>query len=142
MNQGADGSVTYINPATMHKSPAFTQAIAVTGPAKTIYVGAQFAVDGSGAIVGRGDIAAQTEQCLKNTDTCLEAAGARPEHVISLSVYVAQGQDMARAAEVGLRWWGQRPNPPTNTVMFVAGFWPADILIAIEAVAVVPGATA
>jgi enamine deaminase RidA (YjgF/YER057c/UK114 family) len=142
MNPAAGGKVTHINPEGMHKSPAFTQAIAVTGPAKTIYIGAQWAIDGSGNIVGQGDIVAQTEQILKKIETCLDAAGARTEHLISLSIYVAQGQDMARAAEVGMRWWGQRPNPPMNNVMFVAGFWPADFLISIEAIAVVPDATA
>jgi enamine deaminase RidA (YjgF/YER057c/UK114 family) len=142
MTTGAHGRVTYINPEGMHRNPAFTQAIAVTGPARTVYIGLQTAVDGSGAIVGKGDIAAQTNQILENIEACLEAAGARPEHLISWSIYVAQGQDMARAAEAGIRWWGQRPNPPTNNVMFVSGFWPADILIAIEAIAVVPDATA
>ena len=66
----------------MITNPAFTQVVAVTGLVKTVYVGAQTAVDASGAIVGKGDIAAQTEQTLKNVQTCLEAAGARLEHLV------------------------------------------------------------
>ena len=41
-------SIDYINPDGMAKSPAFTQAIAVTGPVKTLYIGLQHAVDEHG----------------------------------------------------------------------------------------------
>jgi enamine deaminase RidA (YjgF/YER057c/UK114 family) len=112
--------------------------VTVSGPVRTIYIGAQWAVDKDGNIVGKGDIGAQTEQILKNIDACLEAVGAQLEHVIHLSIYVAQGQDMRPAIEVGMRWWGGKPNPPMNNVMYVAGFYPTDFLISVEAIAVVP----
>jgi enamine deaminase RidA (YjgF/YER057c/UK114 family) len=112
--------------------------VTVSGPVRTVYIGAQWAVDGSGNLVGKGDLAAQTEQILRNIDVCLEAVAARPEDLIHLSVYVAQGQDMRPAIEAGMRWWGGRPNPPMNNVMYVAGFYPPDFLIGIEATAVVP----
>ncbi len=132
-------SVQHINPDGMIKNPAYTQAVAVIGAVNTIYVGAQTAVDGTGALIGKGDIAAQTEQVLKNVQLCLEAAGAGPEHVIKWNIYLVQGQPVQPAFEAGMRWWARRPNPPANTVVYVAGF-PGlpDILVAIEAVAVVP----
>ena len=132
------GSVQHLNPDALPKNPAFTQAVVVSGPAKTIYIGMQNAVDASSAIVGQGDLAAQTEQTLKNLQACLEAAGARPEHLIQWTIYIAQGQLIQAAFEVGQRWWGDRPNPPTNTVILVPAFVPPDWLIGIEAVAVVP----
>ena len=58
------GEVIHLNPQTLHKTPAFTQVITVTGPAKTIYVGGRDAVDAAGKIVGKGDLAAQTHQVL------------------------------------------------------------------------------
>jgi len=112
--------------------------VTVSGPVKTVYIGAQVAVDREGNIIGKGDIAAQTQQILKNIDACLEAAGARPEHLIHWSIYVAEGQDMRPAFEAGMRWWGNRSNPPMNNVLYVSGFFPADFLISIEAIAVVP----
>jgi enamine deaminase RidA (YjgF/YER057c/UK114 family) len=39
-------------------------------------VGGQHAVDKDGKIVGKDDLAKQTEQALKNLVTCLEAANA------------------------------------------------------------------
>ena len=135
----AKGSVKYINPASMVKNPAFTQAISITGPAKTIYIGAQTSVTGDRVIVGKDDIGAQTEQILKNIDACLEAAGAQREHLIMWTIYLKQGQPIQPGVEAFQRWWGNRPNPPANTVIFVAELVPPDFLVMIDAIAVVPG---
>ena len=129
--------IEYINPDGLMKNPAFTQAVAISGRVRTVLIGAQNAVDGGGSIVGKGDIGAQTEQVLKNIDACLAAAGARKEHIVSWSIYLLAGQDMRAAFGAGMRWWGDRPNPPLNNVMFVAGFPNPDFLISIEAMAVV-----
>ncbi len=88
--------------------------------------------------MGKGDIATQTEQTFKNLQVCLEAAGARPEHIIYWNIYIAQGQPIQPGFEVGMRWWGNRPNPPANSVIFVPAFTPPDFLVGIDAVAVVP----
>src|SRR5258708_39783101 len=76
------GSVHHLNPETLHKNPAFTQVITVTGPARTIYIGGQDDVDAQGTIVGKGDLAAQAQQVLLNLRTAPAAASARPEHII------------------------------------------------------------
>ena len=122
----------------MIKSPAFTQAVAITGPVQTILIGAQNAVDGKGNIIGQGDIGAQTVQVLKNIEACLAAAGATKEHIVSWSIYLLTGQDLQAAFRAGMQWLGNAPNPPLNNVLFVAGFPNPDFLIAIEATAVVP----
>jgi enamine deaminase RidA (YjgF/YER057c/UK114 family) len=131
-------SVTHINPESMHRNPAFSQAVAVVGPVKTIYVGAQTAQDASGAIVGKGDIAAQTEQVLANVETCLAAAGAGPEHIVTWTIYVKQGEPLQAAFGAFQRWWGARPDPPANSVVASPDLSNPDFLIAIDAVAVVP----
>src|SRR4051812_3148280 len=77
-----NGNVQHLNPAGLHKNPAYTQAVAVSGNTKTIYVGGQNAVDASGNLVGKGDLRAQTEQALRNLETALVAGGAAIEHVI------------------------------------------------------------
>ena len=64
--------------------PAFSNVAVVSGSVRTIYIGGQDAVDAEGNIVGIGDIAAQTEQVLRNLRTALAAAGAGPEHVVRL----------------------------------------------------------
>ena len=134
----ARGEVQYINPEGLHKSPAFTNVVTVTGPVKTIYIGGQDAVDASGAIVGKGDLKAQTEQILKNIQAALAAAGAQPEHVIKWNIYVVQGQSVQDGFAAFQSVWGNPPNPPVITVAFVAELGHPDFLAEIDAIAVVP----
>lgn len=86
------GKVSYLSPEGLHQNPAFSQVVVVSGKTKTVYVGGQNAVDASGNIVGRGDIAAQTEQVFKNLKIALAAAKAKLDHVVKWTVYVVQGQ--------------------------------------------------
>lgn len=138
----AQGSVQYINPDGLPKNPGYTNVIVVTGPVKTIYIGAQGAFDpASRTIVGKGDIKAQTEHVLKNLEIALAASGAKPEHLIKWNIYIAQGQPIQSGFEAFQRWWGNRPNAPANTVVVVPELIPSDFLVAIEAIAVVPQET-
>jgi enamine deaminase RidA (YjgF/YER057c/UK114 family) len=79
-NTAMKGSVQHLNPDGLHKNPAYSQAVAVAGNVKTVYVGGQYAVDASGQVVGKDNLRVQTEQVLKNVETALAAwgeAGAR-----------------------------------------------------------------
>jgi enamine deaminase RidA (YjgF/YER057c/UK114 family) len=134
----AGGEVKYLNPEGLPKNPAFTNVVTVRGPVKTIYIGGQDAVDASGAIVGKGDLKAQTEQILKNIQAALAAAGAGLEHLVKWNIYVVQGQSVQTGFEAFQGVWGNRPNPPAISVMFVAGLAHPDFLAEIDAVAVVP----
>jgi enamine deaminase RidA (YjgF/YER057c/UK114 family) len=110
----------------------------VTGDATTVYVGGQNAVDASGATVGKGDIAAQTGQVLRNVEIALAAGGAKLEHVVKWNVYIVQGHSLAAGFEAFRRAWGDRPNPPAVTVVFVAALANPDFVVEIDAIAVVP----
>jgi enamine deaminase RidA (YjgF/YER057c/UK114 family) len=138
VDEQANGRVQHLNPDGLSKNPAFSQVITVRGSAKTIYVGGQNAVDAAGAIVGKGDFAAQSEQALANVQTALAAAGAGLEHVVKWGVYIVAGQELRVGFAAFQRAWGQRPNPPTVTGLFVAGLAHPDFLVEIDAVAVVP----
>lgn len=133
------GSVEFLNPDDLPKNPAYTNVIVVSGSVKTIYIGAQGAFDAAtGTIVGRGDLGAQSMQVMKNIQAALAAAGAGLEHLIKWNIYLAQGQPLQPGIEAFQRVWGNRPNAPANTVMYVSELVPADFLICIDAIAVIP----
>ena len=132
------GQVEYINPETLHQNPAFTNVVTVTGPVRTVYVGGQNAVDTSGAVVGKGDFKAQSEQVMKNIQAALEAGGAQLEHVIKWNMYIVQGQPLQEGFAVFQQVWGNRPNPPAISMAFVAELAHPDFLLEIDAIAVVP----
>jgi enamine deaminase RidA (YjgF/YER057c/UK114 family) len=135
---GGAGSVRYIDPDSLNKSPAFTNVVVVEGNVKTVHIGGQDAINAAGEIVGKGDIVAQTEQILANLRAALEAGGARPEHIIKWNIYVVEGQSLEAGFGAFQSAWPETPNPPAITVAFVSGLAHPDFLVEIDAVAVVP----
>ena len=131
-------NVQHLSPDGLHKNPAYSQAVVVTGNAKTIYVGGQNAVDSLGNVVGKGDIKAQTAQIMKNMETLLAAGGATLGHVIKWNVHIVAGQPLGPGFEAFQAAWGDRPNPPIVTMAFVSGLASPDYLVEIDAIAVVP----
>ncbi len=133
-----DGRVGFHNPDGMHRNPAFSNVAVVSGSVRTIYVGGQDAVDADGNVVGVGDIAAQTEQVLRNLGTALAAAGAGPEHVVKWTIFIVDGQDFRAGYAAFQRVWGDRPDPPVITAAVVTGLAHPDFLVEMDAIAVVP----
>lgn len=129
--------IKYINPEGLMKSPAFSQAATIGGKGKTIYIGGQNAVDASGKTIGKGDIAAQTEQIMKNIGVILEASGATYKNLVKLNVYIKQGEDVKKAFEASQKFMPQNANPPLVTALFVAGMGNPDYLLEVEAIAFV-----
>jgi enamine deaminase RidA (YjgF/YER057c/UK114 family) len=134
----AEGRVEFLNPDGLPQNPAFSNVAVVSGPVRTIYIGGQDAVDAERNVVGVGDIAAQTEQVLRNLRTALAAAGAGPEHVVKWNVLIVDGQDFTSGYAAFQRVWGDRPDPPVITAAVVKGLAHPDFLVEIDAIAVVP----
>jgi len=132
------GSVSYVDPDGLHKNPAFTNVVVVEGPVRTVHIGGQNAVDASGNIVGKGDVAAQTEQVLRNLRTALEAGGAGPEHVVKWNVYLVASVSLQDAFSAFRGAWEHPPSPPAITGVLVAGLANPEFLVEMDAVAVVP----
>ena len=130
--------VQYLNPADLHKNPAYSQVAVVQGNVRTVYVGGQNAVNQSGEIVGANDMARQAEQVFRNLDMALTSAGAKLEHIIKWNVYVVAGQAAQPAFEVFQRVWDGLSDPPLISMLFVAGLANPDFLLEIDAIAVVP----
>jgi enamine deaminase RidA (YjgF/YER057c/UK114 family) len=135
----SEGRVEFLNPDGLPRNPAFSNVAVVSGTVRTIYIGGQDAVDADGRIVGIGDIAAQTEQVLRNLRTALTAAGAGPENVVKWNVFIVDGQDFATGYAAFQRVWGTPVEPPVITAAVVKGLAHPDFLVEMDAIAVVPG---
>lgn len=131
-------SIQHINPEKLAKSPAFSQAVMTQGSGKTIYIGGQNSVNQNHEIVGKGDIAAQTEQVMLNIQTILEDCGATFDHIVKLTIYLAQGQDAYTAFQAAQKFMSTVANPPAITVPTVFGLGNPDYLVEIDAVVFIP----
>ena len=132
------GRVKHLNPDSMMKSPAFSQVIEVSGNARTIYIAGQNAVDRIGRVVGVGDIGKQAEQVMRNLKAALYSVDADLQDIVKMAIYIVQGQPLEPGYEAFLRAWGNREEPPTISTIFVAGLARPEVLLEIDAIAVVP----
>ena len=130
--------IQHINPDGLSKNPAFSQVVTTQGNGKTVYIGGQDAVNAQGEVVGKGDIAEQTEQVMKNLQTALLACGATFDNLVKLSIYVVQGQDLYRGFQISQKFLGDLKNPPVISVLVVAGLANPDFLVEIDATAFIP----
>jgi enamine deaminase RidA (YjgF/YER057c/UK114 family) len=130
--------VQYINPDELSKNPAFSQVVTVEGNGKTIYIGGQDAVNARGEIIGKGDISVQTEQVMKNLQIALETCGATFDNLIKLTIYIVQGQDIARGFQASQKFLGKLKHPPVVSGLFVSGLARPDFLVEVDAIAFVP----
>ncbi|WP_067814179.1 RidA family protein [Actinomadura kijaniata] len=127
--------VRHINPEGLHRSPAFSQAVVVERPTKTIYVGGQNGVDADGKVVGP-TVGEQSLQALRNLQTILESEGASLANIVHWTIAVVDGHSFDEGAAAFQQVWNRADPPPAITVHAVAGL-NAGSLVEIDAVAVV-----
>lgn len=116
---------------------AFSNAIRVpiTETRSLVWVSGQLAFNEDDELVGRGDIAAQTEQCITNIERILGQWGADLSTVTNVLVFVTS---MAGLAEVHQVRRARFSEPyPASTLVQVSGFVNPDALIEIQAQAVI-----
>ncbi|SHM49076.1 RidA family protein [Cryptosporangium aurantiacum] len=128
-------AVRHINPEGLHRSPAFSQAVVVEQPAKTIYIGGQNGVDAEGAVVGP-TLAEQAERALRNIATILESEGASLANVVHWRIAAVDGHPIEEGVAAFQKVWNPADPPPAITVHLVSALAPG-FLVEIDAVAVV-----
>src|SRR5690606_20217236 len=100
-----------------------------------VVVGGQNGTDQTGKVVD-GGLGPQTAQALRNVLAVLAEAGADQRHVAKLNIYVQAGSDVTAGYQAAAEVWG--PNPTAITVLQVAGFARPEVLVEVDALAVVP----
>jgi 2-iminobutanoate/2-iminopropanoate deaminase len=102
---------------------------------RLVFVSGQGGVDPkSGALAP--DIEAQTEQCLRNVQTILEAAGSGLPHVLRCGVFLIDMREFAKMNGVYARVFGD--HRPARTTVQVAGLPGEGLRIEIDAIAYMP----
>jgi len=129
---------------TMQNKEIVTAGAAPVGPYSPavkaggfIYVAGTLAQDDKGALVGAGDVAAQTRRVLERLNQVLAAAGSSLDQAVAVSVYLKNAADFQAMNGVYRTFWAK--DPPTRTTV-VADFVLPGALVEISMVAVPPGA--
>jgi enamine deaminase RidA (YjgF/YER057c/UK114 family) len=126
----------FLTPETLNRPAGYSQVVKALG-GQTIYLSGQVALDASGALVGRGDFRAQTQQVFENIKVALAAAGADFSHVVKLTIFVVDRSELPAFREVRDRYINTDA-PPASTLVEVRGLAMDDFLLEVEAIANLP----
>ncbi|MBX9246296.1 RidA family protein [Actinotalea ferrariae] len=134
-------TVELINPAGIPAPEAYWQ-MSVTQGSRAVYLSGQVARTAEGEPVGAGDLAAQTEQAYLNVGAALAAVDAGFDAIAKLTVYVVDyapekmGSLIEGAMRAGARLGVDVAKP--ITLLGVAALGEPDMLVEVEAIAVLP----
>ena len=121
------------------KAAGAPAAIAPYSPAiragQLLFISGQIPLHPQTAQLVGDDIAAQTEQVMRNIVALLEAAGASFEHVVKTTVYLKDFNDFSAMNEVYGRFVASPP--PARATVEVSRL-PRDVKVEIDAIAVLP----
>jgi 2-iminobutanoate/2-iminopropanoate deaminase len=129
------GKRQYIESKFARRTPrVFAQSVRV---GDWLFIAGQDAVDVSQQTLFVGDLRAQTEQCVRQLQFIVEAAGATLDDIVKTTVYLLDGQDRAVFLDAygeQLRRRLRSPWMPAGLTMTVDALRP-DCLVEIDAVA-------
>lgn len=127
---------TALNPEDLAPIPGSSHAVIAEG--RSIYIAGQTGVDPQGAVVG-ADHRSQSAQAFRNLVTVLAAAGATIDDVVQMRIYLVDYEEPVLGAviEGAMEALGETLPAPATTLLGVACLWQPDVLVEIDAVAVV-----
>ncbi len=132
--QTTPSTVKFVNP-----TPAgYSQSVEIDlGTVRMITISGQVPLDKQGNTVGKGDLAKQLEQTFENIKTIVEGAGGTMGDVVKLTYFLKDISQIQLVRDVRNRFINVQ-NPPASTAVEVSGLFRGDILVEIEAMAIVP----
>lgn len=133
--------VQLVNPPGLPQPEAYAQ-VSIAEGSRMVFVSGQVARDSAGAPVGGGDLAAQAERAYGNVHAALTAVGGSFSDIAKLTIYVVDWEPakMAQLGEGAMRAASRLGFDLVRPISLigVAALGEPDLLIEVEAVAVLP----
>ena len=124
----------FIDPEAL-SAPAGYSHVVEAPAGRLVYISGQVPIDRNGALVGAGDIGAQTRQVFENLSAALVAAGASWRDVVKLGYFLVDVGDLATVRAIRDEYVDTQL-PPASTLVEVSRLFREDVLIEVEAIAV------
>jgi enamine deaminase RidA (YjgF/YER057c/UK114 family) len=127
-----------LNPDELPPPRGFSHAV-VAAPGRLVFLAGQTAHAADGALPG-DDFVAQFDAACANVATALAAAGGRPEHLVSMQMFVTDLEEYrSRRGEIGEAWRRHLGSHyPAAGLFEVVGLVDSGAKVELMGVAVVP----
>ena len=124
-----------INPPELFPPPGFSH-VAIASGQRLVFVAGQTAITPDFAVVGEGDLAAQTRASMECVGIALRAAGADWDDVVRRTIYTVAPTEFEVITRAIEEVTGDSPHPP-QTIIGVTGLALPQLMIEIEVTALI-----
>jgi 2-iminobutanoate/2-iminopropanoate deaminase len=121
---------------TVYSPIRYAQGIKTTG-GTIVWISGQVSQDKNGKMVHKGDFAGQARQALSNLKAMVEAAGGTINDIIKVNTYLTDLRYREELARVRAEFFPEG-KLPASTLVGVTALADPDMLVEIEAIAVLP----
>ncbi|MNR29893.1 Enamine/imine deaminase [compost metagenome] len=126
------------NPSSVVNPKGYSQAAVIDlGNCQMIILSGQVPLDKNGNLVGKNDMEKQTEQVFVNIKNILTDLGGTMDNIVKLGIYVKDVSQIQSLRNVRDRFINTQ-TPPASTLVEITKLFREDILIEIEATAIIP----
>jgi reactive intermediate/imine deaminase len=126
----------FFNPTSLPSVKGYSHVVTLNR-GTTVYIAGQVALDSHGRLIGEADLAAQTRQVFTNIGLALEAVGASFQDLIKLTYFLTDISQIAIVRDIRDQFITIH-QPPASSAVEVSKLFRDDLLIEIEAIAVIP----
>lgn len=138
LSQSESGIIKFKNPTSVSAVKGYSHSVIVDlGTCQMMVLSGQVPLDKEGNLVGKGDLAKQSEQVFLNIKNILLESDATMDHVIKLGIYMTDVSQIQTLRTVRDKFVNTQ-KPPASTLVQVSQLFRNDVLIEIEATAIIP----
>ncbi|UCJ09373.1 RidA family protein [Chitinophaga pendula] len=130
--------VQFVNPASVSTPKGYSHAAVVDlGTCKMIIIAGQVALDKAGNLVGPGNLGVQTDQVFRNIKNIVEELGGNMNNIVKLSFFTTDVSKITDIRDARDRYINTKARP-ASTLVQVSRLFREDLLIEVEATAIIP----
>jgi 2-iminobutanoate/2-iminopropanoate deaminase len=117
------------------RATVYNHYVRVDQPKSMIFVSGQVSRDSEGQQVGAGSMLEQTRQCIRNIETCLNAAGGSLSDIVWTTVYTTDMREFRQIVAAREEFF--KTNLPTSTMVEVAHLADPGLMVEIQVIAAI-----
>lgn len=137
-NTFAQSTLKLVNPGSVSTPKGYSHTAQIDlGNATMLLIAGQVPLDREGNLVGKDDMARQTEQVFINIKNIIEEAGGNMNHLAKINIFIRDLNKIQLARDVRDKFVNTK-TPPASTLVEVSKLYREDVLIEIEATAIIP----